>query len=384
MAGCVAWDEDLGASRFGRFGQVLPDEWPALSSADHERGGPLLGLLARGAEAGLFPDPWVRQGIRYLLEGRLRQSVWGDQGLRDRQEATLLEELRAGPIAVSVDAANEQHYEVPAAFFEHALGPRLKYSCCYWNDDTADLSAAEETMLELTASRARIEDGMRIVDLGCGWGSFSLWAAERFPNASILAVSNSRLQRQHIMRRARERGLRNVRVQTADINDFNPDEAFDRVVSIEMMEHVRNHPALFERIARWLAPDGMAFAHIFCHRARAYTYEINGASDWMAEHFFTGGMMPSESLFSRYQEHLSLKEQWRVSGVHYEKTCNAWLDNLDRHRDRVMPILRRGYGVREAGRWFQRWRLVFMACAELFGYRGGSEWFVAHHRWERP
>ncbi len=342
----------------------------------------MLGLIGRGAEAGLFPDRLLRSGIRHLLEERLRQSVWGDPVQREREEAALLAKLHAGPIAISVDAANEQHYEVPAAFFEHVLGPRLKYSCCYWTHATPDLAAAEETMLDLTASRARIEDGMRILDLGCGWGSFSLWAAERFPRASIVAVSNSHLQRELITRRAKERGLHNVQVQTADINEFDPDTHFDRVVSVEMMEHVRNHPALFARIASWLAPGGMAFAHIFCHRARAYTYEVAGPTDWMAEHFFTGGMMPSEGLFGRHQEHLALKKRWRVGGTHYEKTCNAWLENLDRKRDLVMPILRRGYGT-DATRWFHRWRLFFMACAELFGYRGGSEWFVSHYRWER-
>lgn len=342
----------------------------------------MIGLVARAAEAGLFADPLVRFAIRRLLEGRLRQSVWGDRAARDREEAALLGRLRRGPIAISVDAANEQHYEVPAAFFDHVLGPQLKYSCCYWAPEMPDLASAEDAMLALTASRARIEDGMRILDLGCGWGSFCLWAAEHFPNASILAVSNSRLQRELIMHRAAERDLRNIDVQTSDINDFDPADRFDRIVSIEMMEHVRNHPALFERIARWMTSDGMAFAHVFCHRARAYTYEVAGSTDWMAEHFFTGGMMPSESLFSRYQEHLLLREQWRVDGTHYTKTCNAWLENLDRHRALVLPILRDGYG-RDASRWFHRWRLFFMACAELFAYRGGSEWFVSHYRWER-
>jgi cyclopropane-fatty-acyl-phospholipid synthase len=369
------------AKRDGRS-RLLPADRCALSSLQREEAAPVIGLVARGAEAGLFPDSLVRRGIRHLLERRLSQTVWGDQALRDRQEAALLEKLRAGPIALCVDSANEQHYEVPAAFFEHVLGPQLKYSCCYWNEDTRDLATAEQTMLELTASRACVEDGMRILDLGCGWGSFSLWAAERFPNATLFAVSNSRLQRELIMHRAQERGLSNVEVQTADINGFDPGTHFDRVVSIEMMEHVRNHPALFERIARWLAPDGVAFAHIFCHRARTYTYEVDGSSDWMAEHFFTGGMMPSESLFSRYQDHLSLREQWRVSGAHYEKTCNAWLGHLDQHHERVTPILKSVYGT-HAARWMHRWRMFFMACAELFGYRGGSEWFVSHYRWER-
>jgi len=343
----------------------------------------LLGLVTRLAEAGAFPDSALRFAIRRLLEARLRQSVSGDEAVRAAEERALLESFAQGPIAISVDAANTQHYEVPAAFFEQVLGPRLKYSCCHWDAGATDLEAAEEAMLELTASRAGVEDGMRVLDLGCGWGSFALWAAERYPRAQFLAVSNSRLQRELILARAEERGLSNVRAETADINVFDPTERFDRVVSVEMMEHVRNHPALFERIARWLAPDGAAFAHIFCHRSRAYAYEAQGESDWMARYFFTGGMMPSEALFSRYQSYLDLVEQWRVGGQHYEKTCNAWLARLDARRDDIMPILQRAYG-KDARRWFHRWRLFFMACAELFAYRGGSEWFVAHYRWRVP
>jgi len=344
---------------------------------------PLLGLVTRLAEAGVVPDPAVRFGIRRLLERRLRQSVRGDQRLRDAEEEALLESFAQGPIAISVDAANEQHYEVPASFFEQVLGPRLKYSCCLWDSSTPDLEAAEEAMLALTAERARVEDGMRILDLGCGWGSFTLWAAERYPNAQILAVSNSRLQRDLISARAADRGLGNVRVETSDINEFDPVERFDRVVSVEMMEHVRNHRALFERIARWLEPGGAAFSHIFCHRSRAYAYEAENESDWMAEHFFTGGMMPSEALFTRYQEHLTLREQWRVGGEHYARTCNAWLERLDGARGTILPILSEAYG-QDANRWFHRWRLFFIACAELFAYAEGREWFVSHYRWERP
>jgi cyclopropane-fatty-acyl-phospholipid synthase len=293
-----------------------------------------------------------------------------------------MDRLASGPIAISVGAANEQHYEVPAPFFELVLGPRLKYSCCHWDSSTADLAAAEEAMLARTARRAEIEDGMRILDLGCGWGSFSLWAAERFPNAQILALSNSRIQRTFIEARAAERSLSNVRVQTGDINDFEPNEQFDRLVSIEMMEHVRNHRALFRRVASWLAPDGLAFAHIFCHRSHAYTYEHRDPSDWMAKNFFTGGMMPSEGMFRRYQEDLVLREQWRVDGIHYHRTCDAWLERLDRNRDDALQILSDGYGA-EASRWFHRWRLFFIACSELFAYRGGEEWFVSHYLWEK-
>ena len=343
----------------------------------------MLGLGLRLAEAGVFPELLLRAGTRHLLRRRLRQSVWGDAESRRQEEAELVQRLTKGPIAISVDAANEQHYEVPEPFFEHVLGPRLKYSCCYWDPTVPNLGAAEEAMLALTASRAGVEDGMRILDLGCGWGSFALWAAERFPSSQILAVSNSRLQRAFILRRALENGLTNLDVQTSDINDFHPDARFDRVVSIEMMEHVRNHRALFERIARWLAPGGSAFAHIFCHRSQSYTYEAEDESDWMARSFFTGGMMPAESLFHRYQEHLHLRKQWRVGGEHYHKTCDAWLDRLDRNRDQILPILADGYG-NDATRWFHRWRLFFIACSELFAYRGGDEWFVSHYRWELP
>ena len=339
-------------------------------------------LALRMAEAGAFPDLFLRMGTRRILKRRLRHTVNGDTSKHDLEQAALRASLAAGPIAIATHSANQQHYEVPAPFFELVLGPRLKYSCCHWDKSTRTLAAAEEAMLELTAMRARVEDGARILDLGCGWGSFSLWAAEQFPNAEILAVSNSKLQKAFIEERAAERGLSNVRVQTADINDFDPGGQFDRIVSIEMMEHVRNHRALFERIATWLEPGGSVFAHIFCHRSHAYTYEYEDASDWMARNFFTGGMMPSESLFHHYQEHLVLKNQWRVDGTHYQKTSDAWLANLDDNRDAVLRVLSDGY-LDEGFRWLHRWRLFFIACSELFAYRDGTEWFVSHYRWEK-
>lgn len=341
----------------------------------------MLGVVLRMAEAGAFSDPLLRLGTRQLLKKRLRESVSGSLERRIQEQAVLKERLASGPIAISADSANMQHYEVPAAFFEHVLGPRLKYSCCYWDAGAPDLEAAEEAMLELTATRAGIQDGMRILDLGCGWGSFSIWAAQRFPQAQILAVSNSRLQRAFIHKRAAEHGLTNLRAQTADINRFEPEGRFDRVVSIEMMEHVRNHRALFARIAQWIAPGGSVFAHIFCHRSHTYTYETHDASDWMARNFFTGGMMPAASLFHDYQEHLLVREHWRISGSHYHKTCDAWLANLDRNREAVLRILSDGYGA-EAACWLHRWRLFFIACSELFAYRDGNEWFVSHYRWD--
>ena len=341
-----------------------------------------MSLGLRMAEAGLVPDVFLRAGTRELLRRRLRESVRGPSETRSREQEALFAELSEGPLAVHTDSANEQHYEVPARFFELVLGPRLKYSCCFWDESTRNLEEAEEAMLERTSLRAGIEDGMRILDLGCGWGSFALWAAERFPTAEILAVSNSALQRQFIEARAAERALANLQVRTTDINDFDPIERFDRVVSVEMMEHVRNHRLLFERIASWLAPGGQAFAHIFCHRSHAYTYEDRDPSDWMARNFFTGGMMPSEAMFRRYQEHLVLRRQWRVDGRHYQKTCNAWLGQLDQAKAEALQVLRDGYGD-DAVRWFHRWRLFFIACAELFAYRQGGEWFVSHYLWER-
>lgn len=347
-----------------------------------ETSGSPLGLVLRLAEAGAFPDPLLRFGTRRLLRRRLRDSVAGTSGTSPQEQAALREELTKGPIAVATGSANEQHYEVPAELFELVLGPRLKYSCCYWEPGTKDLAAAEDAMLERTAARARVEDGQRILDLGCGWGSFSLWAAERFPHAQILAVSNSLAQGQYIRSRAAERGLDNIAVQTADINGFHPTVRFDRVVSVEMMEHVRNHRALFERIASWLEPKGSAFAHIFCHRSHTYTYEAEDESDWMAKNFFTGGMMPAESLFQHYQDDLVLREQWRVNGLHYHKTCDAWLANLDQQRDAALRVLKDGYGS-DGSRWLHRWRLFFIACSELFAYRAGAEWFVSHYLWER-
>ncbi len=355
---------------------------PDPSRPDSRFASSVTGLALRLAEAGVFPDFALRLGTRQLLQRRLRDSVNGNSEVSRREQQALRDRLSAGPIAIATSSANAQHYEVSAPFFELVLGPWLKYSCCYWESGAVDLASAEEAMLELTATRAKVVDGMRILDLGCGWGSFSLWAAQRFPNARILAVSNSGPQRAFIERRASERGLGNLRVETCDINDFNPQERFDRVVSIEMMEHVRNHRALFERVASWLAPGGSAFAHIFCHRSHAYTYETEDASDWMAKNFFTGGMMPSESLFQQYQDDLALREQWRVDGLHYHKTCDAWLANLDRHRDSAMRILHDSYGE-DGGRWLRRWRLFFIACSELFAYRAGTEWFVSHYRWER-
>jgi cyclopropane-fatty-acyl-phospholipid synthase len=332
------------------------------------------------AESGRLSDDILRAGIRRVVARRRRETLAADLETQLAHKRAFLDELRRGPIAVATARANEQHYEVPPAFFEQVLGPRLKYSCALFEPGVGSLAEAESRMLATTCERAGLEDGMRVLDLGCGWGSLTLWIAERLPRCRVLGVSNSKPQREHILRRAAERGLSNVEVETADVNVFDPERRFDRVVSVEMFEHVRNHEALLARIARWLEPEGRVFVHHFCHREAAYPYQDQGSGDWMARHFFTGGIMPSEDLLLHRQRDLEVEAQWRVSGLHYEKTSNAWLANLDARSAAVREALAGAYGERDAALWRQRWRMFFMACAELFGFRGGEEWFVTHVR----
>lgn len=336
------------------------------------------------AESGLVPDAVVRFAIRQLCRARLREEGAGGVEAQRARLMSWVEELRRSPIAIETAAANVQHYEVPAAFFEGVLGPHLKYSCGLWPEGVRTLAEAEEAMLDLTCRRAQLADGHEILELGCGWGSLTLWMAARLPASRILAVSNSAGQRAFILARARARGLGNVDVVTADINGFATSRRFDRVVSVEMFEHVRNYEALLARIASWLLEGGRLFVHIFAHRAFAYPYVVRDATDWMAEHFFTGGQMPSEDLLLHFQRDLALVERWAVSGIHYEKTCNAWLANMDSRREALFPVVEATYGPQSAARWWNRWRLFFMACAELFGFRGGEEWFVSHALFEKP
>lgn len=337
--------------------------------------------------AGVIPDAFIRVRIRQLLRQRLEQETKGGPEASHARFRARLAEWREGPIAIATADANEQHYEVPPAFFQLCLGPRLKYSCALYDlglpEGQQDLGSAEEAMLTLTAERAELQNGQDILELGCGWGSFTLWMAERFPKARITAVSNSKDQRVFIESQAKARGFANVRVITADMNIFEPHGDYDRVVSVEMFEHMRNHGLLMDRIAGWLKPCGKLFVHIFTHRDLTYPFEVQDETDWMSKYFFTGGMMPADSYLFRFQDHLKLEDHWQVDGRHYARTSEAWLVNLDARRDEALALFQKAYGA-EAKLRFSRWRIFFMACAELWAFREGSEWFVSHYRFVKP
>ena len=342
-----------------------------------------MSIAAELCGRGLAPDPPMRLGLRRPMGQRLREESLDRGEAEFARYRRCLDDLRGSAVALATDKANEQHYEVPAAFFTQVLGPNLKYSCCQWDPATRTLGEAEERMLALTCERAQLADGQDVLELGCGWGSLTLWMAARYPRSRITAVSNSASQREFILARARERRLGNVDVITADVNAFAAPGTYDRVVSVEMFEHVRNYAVLMGRIAGWLREGGRLFVHIFCHRTLMYPFTTEREDDWMGRHFFTGGLMPSEHTLLYFQRDLRLEEQWRVAGTHYERTSNAWLALMDERRLPVMDALAAAYGSADAERWFHRWRMFFMACAELFGYAGGTEWFVAHYRFAK-
>jgi len=339
-------------------------------------------------EKDLVPTGLLRRGIRRRLGDRLRREY--DGSLEDRQQRLmqLVAQLRQGPVAVHTDRANEQHYEVPAAFFEQVLGRHCKYSSGYWTDGATDLDQAEAAMLALTCERAELRDGQRVLDLGCGWGAFTLYALERYPDLHVTAFSNSVSQRDFIESRARDRGLDDrLRVVTGDARDLGRqlknhllvDGPFDRIVSVEMLEHMRNYETLLGQVADLLADDGRLFLHIFTHREVAYPYEVEGPDDWMAQHFFTGGLMPSDTLLYHFQRDLEITRHWRIDGTHYGRTAEAWLANLQRKRRELAPVLAATYGADQVTRWFVRWKLFFLACAELWNYQVGQQWLVSHY-----
>lgn len=335
----------------------------------------LIGLV----EHGLIPDVLTRFGIRRLLRQRLQSESADSRETWSERQQKFLDELSSSPIAVNTEDANEQHYEVPASFFAAVLGPHLKYSSGWWPKGVKSLGDSEEAMLRVTGERAEIEDGMDVLDLGCGWGSLSLWIARNYPLSQVLAVSNSKPQADFIRNRCREFNVANLEVVTADMNTFEPGRRFDRVVSVEMFEHMRNWPKLLGRITSWLRPTGKMLMHVFCHREHVYPYISAGPNDWMAEHFFTGGIMPSDDLPFRFQDDLIVEKHWRINGTHYSRTLEAWLRQMDSHRDQVMQLLQSVYAG-NARAWYQRWRVFFLACSELFAFRNGNEWWVSHYR----
>ncbi len=328
----------------------------------------------------ILPDWAIRAGIRRLLRQRIaEQSRSESDGLRGQLEA-YADDLRRRPIAESTHAANEQHYEVPAVFYRLCLGRRMKYSACLFPTGRESLDEAEERMLVLYVERARLADGQRILELGCGWGSLSLYLAERFRSSHITAVSNSATQRQWIEAQARLRGLDNLEVLTCDMNAFDiAGASFDRVVSIEMFEHMKNYERLMANVARWLRPGGLLFVHIFTHQRFAYHFESKGPSDWMARHFFTGGQMPAHDLLSCFQDDLVLQRDWKVNGQHYRRTAEHWLRNMDTNREKIMAVFAETYGADQARKWWAYWRIFFMSCAELWGFNDGNEWLVSHY-----
>ena len=329
-------------------------------------------------EQGRVPDMLVRAGVRHLLRARLDELRAHDAMATDAQAEAFIASLRHAPLAPLPEKANEQHYELPAVFFDTVLGRHRKYSCGWWPEGVDKLDDAEAAALRLTCERAGLADGQHILELGCGWGSLSLWMAQHYPHAHITAVSNSHSQRGFIEAQARERGLANLQVITQDFNALALTQRFDRIVSVEMFEHLRNWPAAFERVAQWLEDDGRFFMHVFTHRGAPYAFEDRDASDWMSRHFFSGGMMPSDDLALRCQDALRLTHRWRWDGTHYQRTALAWLARMDAARDTLAPVFERTYG-RDADLWWTRWRLFFLSVAELFGFENGQRWWVSHY-----
>ncbi|MBS1718015.1 MAG: class I SAM-dependent methyltransferase [Armatimonadetes bacterium] len=336
------------------------------------------------AESGKLSDSLIRAGIREGSRRRLqslRKSFDTDPG---GALQSFLNELKNLPIADFTKEANEQHYELPPEFFQLVLGQQLKYSCCYFPTMSESLDEGETLALSQVTERAQLAEGQRILELGCGWGSLSLRMASQFPCSTIVAVSNSNPQRLYIEGEAARRGITNLKVITADINAFEPEGQFDRIVSVEMLEHVRNYDALFGRVSHWLKQDGKFFVHVFRHHAYPYLFDTEGAANWMGRYFFSGGVMPSCQLLAQAQSHLKLSNSWELDGRHYERTANLWLENLDARTAEVLTVLERAYGKEQAQVWLQRWRIFFMSCAELFGYRQGQEWGVSHLLFEQP
>jgi len=330
-------------------------------------------------EQNKVPDFLLRKGIRKLLKQRLADENKGDVEAQQAHLMALIDKLKASPIAVNTIDANQQHYEVPTQFYQYCLGKNLKYSSCYYKPGVTDLNTAEDDMLALTCERAELMDGQKVLELGCGWGSLSLYMAAKFPGSLFKVVSNSRTQKLHIDQQAQLRGITNLTVITADMNTFTIDEKFDRVVSVEMFEHMRNYTLLLKKVASFLNADGKLFIHIFTHKEYAYLFEVIDDTDWMSKYFFTGGIMPSDDLLFYFNDDLAVEKHWHLNGTHYGKTAEAWLKNQDAHEAEIMPLFAETYGKENALKWWVYWRIFYLACAELWNYNDGNEWIVSHY-----
>ena len=327
------------------------------------------------AEVGLIPDVFIKTAVRFITKKRLNES-----GIHENK-LNVIKSISEGGIAEKTDDANEQHYEVPPEFFKYALGKNLKYSCSFF-DKTDSLDEAEKSMIELYIKRADIQEGHDILDLGCGWGSFSLYVAEKYPSVSITAVSNSKDQIAFIQNEAKRRGLFNIMASKMDVNNLDLDNKFDRIVSIEMFEHLRNYKLILNSLNSLLKPDGRLFIHIFCHKELTYFYEIKNSFDWMTKYFFEGGIMPSQDIFKYFDDELEVINQWDVNGNHYAQTCKAWLNNHYKNKDKILDIFDKHYHKPKI--WFNRWRIFFLSCEAFFAINNGREYFVSHYLLKKP
>ena len=344
----------------------------------------MIKALINLAEKGLLPDVFIRLGISRLCRQRLSEAkVLSTQAMEEKHQHWI-NIIKESPVALVPEKANEQHYDVPPRLFELVLGSSLKYSAGYWPQGTSSLDDSEVEMLKLSSKRASLSDGQEVLELGCGWGSLTFHIAQNFPNSEITAVSNSNDQRQFIEKKCEKLKIKNIKVITADMNDFSIDKEFDRVVSIEMFEHMRNYDELLKRVSGWLKKDGKLFVHIFSHKEIAYPFEDEGEGDWMAREFFSGGQMPSHKLLTCFSSRMKIEKDWRIEGTHYEKTSLAWLNKMDENKAEVLKLFEKTYGKNEASIWFQRWRIFFMSCEVLFGFNQGSEWGVSHYLFEKP
>jgi cyclopropane-fatty-acyl-phospholipid synthase len=340
-------------------------------------------MLNTMLEKNILPDPIVRFGIRNLLKQRIKEDIGEDQEKKAFNKNQFIRKQNSFPIAVNTVDANEQHYEVPTDFYQYVLGKNKKYSCGHW-DKSNNLDDAEKEMLEITTQRAKLENGQKVLELGCGWGSLTLFMAKKYPNMQITAVSNSKTQKDFIDKTAKERGLKNIDVITCDINEFDITDAnFDRVVSVEMFEHMRNYKMLLGKIKGWLKDDGKLFVHIFVHKDTPYFFDVKDESDWMSKYFFSGGIMPSDDLLYHFEDLFKVVNHDVVNGIHYSKTAEAWLENQDKNKEVIMDLFTNHYGAAQALKWFSYWRIFFMACSELWKYKDGNEWFVSHYLLEK-